>query len=305
MSYLGHNIFLRSLKISGIIETKSRLHIGTGRDVSSFEETDSPLIRVNFKGFELPYIPGSSLKGIFRSTVEHLLNSVGEEVCETYDNRSSCFMAGKKILDANRSQDYNQLINAIKGLCLACKMFGGHNYSSHILISESIPIDTASVGFDISPNIAINRRDGTAIQGGLFTLEHINPNSRFNFQIQINNLSNYFVGLVFMVIDLLNNGIVLVGGNKRAGLGHIFITLDKIDFRFVKEGKDFSINYNLIDNSTFDNYKCERLEESESLDYDIIIPLSELKGKTKEEFSRIIIKYFMEAWNKYVAAKES
>ena len=305
MSYLGHNIFLRSLKISGIIETKSRLHIGTGRDVSSFEEADSPLIRVNFKGFELPYIPGSSLKGIFRSTVEHLLNSVGEEVCETYDNRSSCFMAGKKILDANRSQDYNQLINAIKGLCLACKMFGGHNYSSHILISESIPIDTASVGFDISPNIAINRRDGTAIQGGLFTLEHINPNSRFNFQIQINNLPNYLVGLVFMVIDLLNNGIALVGGNKRAGLGNIYITLNKIDFRFIKEKDNFSIDHDLINSSAIDWIKCERLEESESLDYDITIPLNELRGKSREEFSQIIIKYFMEAWNKYVTAKES
>lgn len=305
MSYLGHDIFLRSLKISGTIEAKSRLHVGAGRDVSSFEESDSPLIRVNFKGFKLPYIPGSSLKGIFRSTVEYLLTSIGEKVCETYDNRSRCFMAGKQILDENRSHNYNELINAIKNLCGACKIFGGHNYSSHIFISESIPIDTASVGFDISPNIAVNRRDATAIKGGLFTLEHINPNSRFNFQIQINNLPNYLIGLVFKVIYLINNGIVLVGGNKRAGLGHIFITLDKIDFRFVKEGKDFSINYNLIDNSTLDNYKCERLEESESLDYDIIIPLSELKGKTKEEFSRIIIKYFMEAWNKYVAAKES
>ena len=305
MSYLGHDIFLRSLKISGLIETKSRLHIGAGRDVSSFEEADSPLIRVNFKGIDIPYIPGSSLKGIFRSTTEHLLSSIGEKVCEPYDNRSNCFMAGKQLLDANRSHNYEKSINAISNLCLACKMFGGHNYSSHIFISESIPINTASVGFDISPNIAINRRDGTAIQGGLFTLEHINPNSRFNFQIQIKNLPNYLVGLIFMVIYLLNSGIVLVGGNRRAGLGKIHITLNKIDFKSIEKESNFSIDYDLINSSTIDNFKCERLEESESPDYDIIIPLNELREESREEFSQIIIKYFMEAWNKYVAAKES
>ena len=301
MSYLSHDIFLRSVNISGIIKATSRIHIGTSRDIGIFEEADSLLIRINHNGIDLPYIPGSSLKGIFRSTVEFLLDSIGEKVCKPYDKNSKCSNVGKEILNANKERDDKKLIEAIRRLCLACKIFGGHNYASQIFISDSVPLDISSVAFDISPGISINRRDGTTIQGGLFTLEHINPNSKFNFQLRVNNLPNYLLGILFKVIYLINKGIVLVGGKKRAGLGYISIIIDKIIYK--TSDKTYLLDYDDLDNLTIKDFKLEQLNESNIKDYEINIPLSDLKEKSREEFSDILIEYFMEAWDKFVRDK--
>lgn len=303
MSYLSHDVFLRSVDVSGTIEATSRLHIGTSRDIGIFEEADSLLIRINHNGIDLPYIPGSSLKGIFRSTVEFLLKSIGEKVCKPYDKYSECSEIGKDILNAYKEKDITKtkLINIISRFCFACQIFGGHNYASHVFISDCLPVDTSSVAFDISPGIAINRRDGTTIQGGLFTLEHINPNSRFNFQIRVDNLPNYLLGILFKVIYLINKGIVLIGGKKRAGLGYASIIIDKIIYKI--GDKTFSLDYDALDNLTISNFKLNQLNEPDTEDYEINISLDKLKDKSKEEFSDIIIKYFMEAWDHFVKDK--
>ncbi|GAH15382.1 unnamed protein product, partial [marine sediment metagenome] len=170
-----------------------------------------------------------------------------------------------------------------------------------IFISDSVPLDISSVAFDISPGISINRRDGTTIQGGLFTLEHINPNSKFNFQLRVNNLPNYLLGILFKVIYLINKGIVLVGGKKRAGLGYISIIIDKIIYK--TSDKTSLLDYDDLDNLTIKDFKLEQLNESNIKDYEINIPLSDLKEKSREEFSDILIEYFMEAWDKFVRDK--
>jgi len=52
----------------GRLELKTALHIGGGR--LNMMNTDSPIVRTP-EGF--PFIPGSSFKGAFRSTVENQL----------------------------------------------------------------------------------------------------------------------------------------------------------------------------------------------------------------------------------------
>jgi len=55
---------------------RSSLAIHAGKD-TAFEATESPVVKIGSK----PVIPGSSLKGVLRSTLEAILAQDGVEVC--------------------------------------------------------------------------------------------------------------------------------------------------------------------------------------------------------------------------------
>ena len=68
---------LRSLYIfQGKLVLQTALHIGGG--TTDATTTDSPVVRTPDG---MPYIPGSSFKGVFRSTVEKLAATIGLDTC--------------------------------------------------------------------------------------------------------------------------------------------------------------------------------------------------------------------------------
>jgi len=285
--------------VSGVLETETRLHIGSGRDAIGFEETDSSVIKVNIDGLEQAYIPGSSIKGIFRSCVENILTRLGIKVCEPYPNDKDylCKDISREISELSRDFDISGLMDAINRLCLSCKIFGTTNYSSHVNFIDCIPLENIKISTGVAPGIAINRRDGTTIPGGLFNYEYIEPGSRFLFQMQVFNLPNYLIGLLFNVIELINKGLVLIGGKKRAGLGFCKIWINKIEYRTIDTTK--VIDFNRID-LMGDRFKIEALKDLKEEDYDYEVLSSEVKGKSLEEFSDLLIKRYVEVWVKHV-----
>ena len=61
----------RKYLFMGKLELKTALHIGGGK--INLRGTDSPIV---LTPEQEPFIPGSSFKGVFRSTVEKLVNSI-------------------------------------------------------------------------------------------------------------------------------------------------------------------------------------------------------------------------------------
>lgn len=78
---------LRYKKISGKIRVVTGLHIGGSKEEIRIGETDNPIIRHPVSN--LPYIPGSSLKGKIRTLLEWHLDKVHEKgdvhACEESD----------------------------------------------------------------------------------------------------------------------------------------------------------------------------------------------------------------------------
>ncbi len=309
-SYLSHDTLMRRFKVYGRLRTDDRIHIGTG-DYGDmvFEDADSLQIKITKDGLEFPYIPGSSLKGVFRSSVEGILHSVNKNVCLLQRN-SKCFNLRKTLGNLSRNHNKAKIIKKLRDLCFACKIFGGHGYASHVFFSESYPLSKDSVSFDISPGIAINRIDGTTMRRALFSFEHINPNSEFSFEIRIKNLPNFLFGILMQVIYLINRGVILIGGKKRAGLGKVFIILDGLTFeQFAintsaqkNDSHKINLEFERIGEISQKGIKIEKLQEVGVGDVDILIPISELKGKNEEDFSNNLIKYTMEAWKRYATS---
>lgn len=72
------------IAITGMIETVTGLHIGTGGEYSAIGAADSPVIRDSYEG--RPMIPGSSFKGKLRTLLARDMAESYKEIATNCDN---------------------------------------------------------------------------------------------------------------------------------------------------------------------------------------------------------------------------
>jgi len=220
--WLGHWKLHRLIRVEGVIEAVEPLHIGVGRAPSPGSPSDNPIVRIRIGPHEIPYIPGSSLKGVFRSTTESLLRSLGLKSCSPFlglcigpiRDRVCQLSRDGQIEEAQKLLDDN--------LCIACKIFGSASYRSLVVMGDAFAIEgTYAVGMRTC--VAIDRRRGAAARGRLFNIEYVQPGSLFSFSLCGKNLPNYAIGLLAVIIDYINQGWVKIGGCTSRGFGRVRI----------------------------------------------------------------------------------
>ena len=195
------------VKIEGVLINETPLRIGYGKSQSFTEPTDNPIIKRDGK----PIIPGSSLKGAFRSLVESYIKSLGNEkyiVCDLAD----------KDCESCSNDRY----------CIPCILFGFKDLASRVYILDSI-----AQKYTISQRtmVAINRVFGGQMPGHLYTLDFVEPNAEFSFTMYIYNLDiingekeewkeKSVEALKFLLKYLTKEGI-FIGARKSVGFGLI------------------------------------------------------------------------------------
>ncbi len=229
------NLYDFSLKIK--LETP--LHVGSGSEGISPLEVDNSVIRIN----DEPFIPGSSIKGVFRSTLEFFLRSINEKF--------ACDVVGEKpcidIRDENfKKMNTEEKIKYIdKNACEVCKLFGSNFIASKVEFEDAYAKEVKVVNRD---GVAIRRDSESAEYRKKYDYEVVNPGTVFETHIIGRNLEDYEAGYILSIIDLVNEGYAKFGGKKSAGLGRIRIDfeilktdLSKIDGKFEKVRVDDSI----------------------------------------------------------------
>jgi CRISPR-associated protein Csm3 len=73
----GQISFRKVHTLKGIVEVKTGLHVGAGKDTVEIGGIDSPVVKHPYS--QQPYIPGSSLKGKLRSLLEWTLGCIEED----------------------------------------------------------------------------------------------------------------------------------------------------------------------------------------------------------------------------------
>ena len=98
------------VQIKGIIHCVTGLRIGGSSDIIEIGGMDNPIVRHPIT--ELPYIPGSSLKGKMRSLLESVY--------------------GRKAKDGSTNFSFRDKDNpCMCGKCIICKVFGAHKNLNH------------------------------------------------------------------------------------------------------------------------------------------------------------------------------
>lgn len=215
--------------LNGTIELKSGLHIGTGKS-NDVATSDMPVLRDN-RG--RPFIPGSSLKGVIRSNLESLLNSVskgerdGVWVGDTFDSIGICgIKESKKILDDLKKEknasdeDWFQQIKDY--LCTVSGLFGSSHFASRVSITDSF-CSSEDVVLERRDGVAIDRDLGTAKSGAKYDFEVVPVGTCFSLEVRMENLDEDEKGLVLLGFDLLDQGFCSLGGFTSRGLGRVAI----------------------------------------------------------------------------------
>ena len=179
------------------IEVITGLHIGIGSDRPEIGGVDNPFIKDPISN--LPYIPGSSLKGKLRSLLE-------------------------------TESDYEQ--SKIE------KYFAGDDTGPTRLIFRDVKLEksweekykSGDVQTEIKTEIKIDRQKGKAAHGALRTTERIPPTTVFEGEILIrfvnDNEKEEIEKMLEKAKELLNND--YLGGSGSRGYGAVKVTLNEI-----------------------------------------------------------------------------
>lgn len=236
---MTYHVFFNRIVLRGTLTLLSGLHIGCGRAIG-LSGSDLPVLK---DGTGQPFIPGASLKGVLRSNIEAFLRSF-----QTKTNGLACFCVGDKASKETESEEalaYGPCITnkQKKKLitrsdadaafweksCWVCRAFGSPWIASKVQIIDMPIVSQWRAEFlRVRDGVAIDRESETAQTQMKFDFEVVPPGVQFGFEVLIENPEDHEMGMLVLGLDMLNEGLALLGGNKSRGLGRVRIDIEEI-----------------------------------------------------------------------------
>jgi CRISPR-associated RAMP protein (TIGR02581 family) len=199
-----------------------------------------------------PFIPGSSLKGAMRSTVERIGQVLGRTgkftSCLLFEENSQiqCITSNESLKSQyegmrEQGESEEKLVEFLLGdgtsahtphLCDTCKVFGSPYYASKVRITDAHLVD----GHDpvVRDGVGIDRDTETAAENIKFDFEVVPPGAKFRFEMVLEDPDGKDLGLVCLALREMELEGIRLGGIKSRGLGKVQLQLDehvtKVDF---------------------------------------------------------------------------
>ncbi len=193
---------------------------------------DIPIIKIIIDGKEVPYIPGSSIKGVLRSAVEQLLPMHNIKVCNILEPKKSCGGRNASEIRKRQKRGNGNLNEIIDRFCLACKLFGSHYYRGRVRITDAYPVMEnlkPVVGTGERPGIAIDRVHGSVVDGSLFNIEYVSIGSKFRSTIKCEDISEEMFALLLIVLFKFNKKLLRLGGLTSKGFGIVRVRVTRFE----------------------------------------------------------------------------
>jgi len=122
--------------------------------------------------------------------------------------------------------------------CRTCRLFGAPWLASRVLVRD-LPIATPDWPTPIRDGVAIDRDTGTAHDKRKYDFETVAPGARFRLLIQVENPTPEDLGLLWLGVQALEKGQILLGGARSRGLGHVHLERDKEGTRYWDRDQGF------------------------------------------------------------------
>lgn len=201
----------------GKLTLKSAMHIGSG-DVN-LRGTDSPIVLTPEGN---PFIPGSSLKGVFRSTVEKLVSAIpNQTTCLLFEG--NCPTADQENFNDRRRKDNwdeAKLVAVLEDeLCDTCKLFGSPFSVSKIFFCDLYVNEWAEAA-QVRHGVAIDRDSERARDQRLYDYEVVSVDSTFKMEIILEDPSDTDLRLACVGLNEFVSGMGGIGGMRSRGLGN-------------------------------------------------------------------------------------
>jgi CRISPR-associated RAMP protein (TIGR02581 family) len=165
---------------------------------------------------EVPYIPGSSLKGVVRSFVEKALRTYAREdnwrwSCPTFpDDENSCARKLEKMVKEKSS-------SAIyRDSCGACRLFGHTRLKGRAAFSDLLPV--GEIKTEIRHGVAVSRLSHSSLNP--FNMEVV-VEGTFEGMVVLENYEIWQLGLLASAFGAINQGLLRIGFGKNRGFGRV------------------------------------------------------------------------------------
>lgn len=222
---IGFQQLHRIVRVCYEVTTRSSLSIGTGKG-DGFRDT----LVIREGGSDVPVIPGSTVKGMVRSTLESILATAQPgKICIP----STC--GGRKPRErpaAKGDEDRQRTVpdqpapgrrwdcgDTGAPPCLVCQMFGNMLQAGCASFRDAHLVEPDVVEVGDRTHIALTRHTKTASRGALLVLESVPPGARFRGEVLLTNPEPWMVGAVIEAVEML--GLVGLGGKKNSGYGEV------------------------------------------------------------------------------------
>ncbi len=182
-------VFYKMLGLKGILEliyvSKDKISVLTGQ--SSFKPSTFNRILKWRKGSSIegiPYLPGSSIKGMLRINAQRIAWLLGLTSC------------GQKLPEKIKEKH-------TEGICNICKLFGCPDNTSKVQISDALPF-IEDVPTTVFTGIRLNLKSHTTDQGALFQYEAFCKDISLKGTIHFQNLDDREIKLILLALKELN-----------------------------------------------------------------------------------------------------
>lgn len=186
------------------------------------------------------YLPGSSLKGAFRSHLEKVVNSIQPRVACDPLSRSRDSSASQNIKKEDASKLFLSSCGEFLGeqaksqelashqayaqSCPTCRLFGSTSFIGRIAIDDAyLPEGTVGMNdlLEHRDGVAINRFTGGVDGPAKFDLNVVTANTTFQTSIHLRNFEIWQLGMLFVLLQDLEDGLMRIGSGRSRGLGKI------------------------------------------------------------------------------------
>jgi len=204
------------LKLELVIEPRAPLLIKSGLASPNPSLPDMQFVRTMTPTGETVFIPGSSLKGTFRSFTEKVLRTAKDDgACEPFP--SSPGYCGRRLgNEENPARVYRES-------CRACKIYGNTRLKGRLSFTDAFPEGTVKT--ETRYGVAISRLTN-AVAVGPFDMEVL-VQGRFRTSLVLENFEIWQLGLLALTLQAINDGLVKLGFGKNRGFGEVSMTVEE------------------------------------------------------------------------------
>lgn len=212
--------------VTGNIIALKPLHIGMSEEGTDPVQVDSPVIK---DARRQPLIPGSSLKGVLRSRLEAILSNPAFKnqwhSCNIVAEADNCNERIRDILkqydQEHEKKNFEEMARLVYDhSCDVCKLLGNQHMAARLQIKDMYYTGD-SPDTERRDGVGIDRDSGIAFPGAKYSYEIVPAGTRFDFYMVAENLAENQSKLLYLIIKLLEDGEISVGGKTSRGLGQI------------------------------------------------------------------------------------
>ena len=206
------------------ITTMGPLLVKTG--YATVSGADMAPVRTYRNGQLEVYLPGSSLKGVFRSHIEKVINSIQPRVA------CNPLLWPKDPGDRQLYRDFcgshltadDPPYRVYADSCPTCRLFGSTEFAGRLAVQDAY-LPEGSVGtkklIEHRDAVAIDRFTGGAASRAKFDLETVTAGTTFTSMLHLRNFEIWQLGLLFVIIQDMEDELICIGSGRSRGLGKV------------------------------------------------------------------------------------